>query len=376
MRFKLFSFLAFRSLVILALAGAFAGAVLAQFEKGAISGTVKDSTGAVIIGAQISVVSVDTSATRTEVTDDSGFYTVTNLQPGLYEIKVSHPSFGEFKRRFELSPGARSTVDATLEVKGTSTVVEVIEHSETAVDTESSSINQVINSEQVSHLPSLTRDPYDFVQTLGNVNQDSSSGTGGRDEITRGAGVAIGGQRSSSTDALLDGGENVDLYTSKVGQSVPLDAVQELSVTSSNFSAEYGRAGGGVINVVTKSGGNAFHGGVYEYNRVSALTSNDFDSNAQGLPKQHYTRNQFGYSVGGPIKKDKLFFFSTTEWTRVRSSANVLAAIPDPALLAASAPATQAIFGNFTLRPSLTVVNKLTAAEASAVPTGQPTYSA
>src|SRR5262249_5528434 len=145
----------------------------------------------------------------------------------------------------------------------------------------------------------------DFVQTLGNVAQDSSSGTGGSDQVTRGAGVSINGQRSASTDSLLDGGENVDLYTSKVGQSVPLDAVQEFSVVSNNFSAEYGRASGGVINVVTKSGTNQFHGSLYEFNRISALTSNDYDSNANGVPRQHYTRNQFGYAVGGPVVKNK-----------------------------------------------------------------------
>ncbi len=378
MRPKYLTFLAFRSFVILGLAGAFAVAASAQFEKGAISGTVKDSSGALIVGAQVSVTSVETSAVRTETTNDTGYYTITNLEPGLYEVKVSHPSFGDFQRRFMLSPGARSTVDATLEIKGVSTVVEVIDRSETAVDTESSSINQVINSEQLAHLPTLTRDPYDFVQTLGNVNQDPASGTGGRDQIARGAGVAMGGQRSSSTDALLDGGENVDLYTTTVGQPVPLDGVRELSVTTSNFSAEYGRASGGVINVVTKSGTNALHGSLYEYNRVSALTSNDFDSNAHGLPKQHYTRNQFGYSLGGPIKKDKLFFFSTTEWTRVRSAANIIYAIPDSALLAASAPAAQAIFGNFTQRPSLRVLNRLDAGAANALPTqaAQPTYYA
>ena len=339
MKSSFVKFSCYLALVIL-VGGLMTGTAIAQFETGSITGIVKDTSGAAIVGAEVKVTSADTAAERTETTNDSGSYTVTNLKPGLYEVKVSHPSFGQYIQKITLSPGSRSSVDATLEIKGTSTVVEVTEHSETEVDTQSSSINQVINAEQVSHLPSLTRDPYDFVQTLGNVNQDSASGTGGSDQIVRGAGVAIGGQRSSSTDALLDGGENVDLYTSKVGQSVPLDAVQELSVSSSNFSAEYGRAGGGVINVVTKSGTNQFHGSLYEFNRLSALTSNDFDSNAHGLPKQHYTRNQFGYSVGGPIKKDKLFFFSTTEWTRVRSAANIVLAIPDSALLAASAPAT------------------------------------
>lgn len=354
------------------------GTAFAQFETGSIAGTVKDTTGGLIAGAQVTVKSLDTGATRTATTNDMGYYNITSIQPGPYEVTVAHPSFGEFKRRFTVAPGTNSTVDATLEVKGSQTIIEVVGNSETTVDTQSSSITQVINAQQVSQLPSLTRDPYDFVQTIGNVNQDSASGTSGKDSVVRGAGVAIGGQRSSSTDALLDGGENVDLYTSKVGQSVPLDAVAEFSVVSSNFSAEYGRASGGVINVVTKSGTNSLHGSAYEFNRLSAYTANDFDSNAQGLPKQHYTRNQFGYSLGGPIKRDKLFFFSTTEWTRVRSSANVVVTVPDPAFLAASNSATQAIFGNFTLRPGLTVIRKLDAVASNASPnaTTQPNYYA
>ena len=354
-----------------------AGPVSAQFETGAIGGTVKDPSGAIIIGAQVTVTSVSTSASRVTTSDSSGYYLVTDLQPGLYDVKVSHPNFGEFTRRFSVSPGTRNTVDASLALKGATVVVEVVGASDTAVDTQSSSISQVINSQQVSQLPTLTRDPYDFIQTVGNVNQDSSSGTGGADQVTRGAGVSINGQRSSSTEILLDGGENVDLYTTKVGQSVPLDSVEEFSVTSSNFSAEYGRASGGVINVVTKSGSNEYHGSVYEFNRLSAYTANDFDSNAHGLPKQKYTRNQFGYSAGGPIVKKKLFFFSTTEWTRVRSDANVVEAVIDPGLIAASAPATQSYFAQFKPRSGLTVLNRLSAAQANALPTANdPTYTA
>src|SRR5207253_3268190 len=114
--------------------------------------------------------------------------------------------------------------------------------------------------------------------------------------------------RAASTNILLDGGENVDLFTAGVGQTVPLDAVQEFRVITSNFSAEYGRASGGIVNVATKAGSNAFHGSLYEFNRISALASNGFDNNAQSIPKGVFTRNQFGYSVGGRIIKDTLLF--------------------------------------------------------------------
>jgi hypothetical protein len=338
------------------------GAAFGQAETGAVNGMVRDASGAMVPGAQVTVTSEGTAASRTAASDASGLYTITTLEPGLYELKVSASGFGDFKQKFTISPGGRIALDATLAAKGMETVVEVVGQTDTQVDTQTSSISQTVDQTQIAHLPSLTRDPYDFIQTMGNVNQDSSSGTGGSDQVTRGAGVAINGQRSSSTDALLDGGENVDLFTSKVGQSVPLDSVQEFSVTSNNFSAEYGRASGGVINVVTKSGTNNFHGSVYEYNRLSALTSEDVEDAALGNPKQKYTRNQFGYSFGGPVVKDKLFFFSTTEWTRVRSNASTTAVVPDPALLAASSPLTQSVFAPFQLRPGLIVNQVLTSA--------------
>ncbi|HXZ81327.1 MAG TPA: TonB-dependent receptor [Terriglobales bacterium] len=341
-------------------------AALAQFEKGTISGTVTDTSGAVVVGASVTVTAPGTNAVRTTTTDSQGSYSVTNLSPGTYDVKVSQKGFGDVVEKFTVSPGLRGSLDIQLRTAGTETTVEVVGQTETQVDTESSSLTQVVDSKRVASLPSLTRDPYDFVQTLGNVNQDSASGLGGRDEIARGAGVSINGQRSAGTDILLDGGENVDLFTTKVGQSVPLDSVEQFSVTSSNFSAEYGRASGGVINVATKSGTNALHGSLYEFNRLSALTSNDYDDNARGNPRQRYTRNQFGYSVGGPIIKNKLFFFSSTEWQRVRSSANVTAVIPDPSFLAASAPNTQAFFSNQTLRPGLRVNQVLSAADAGA----------
>ena len=346
---------------------AFSIAALAQLETGSLSGEVKDSTGAVITGAQVTATSQGTGAARTAVSDSAGFYNITSLSPGLYEVKVSEKGFGDYKQKVSISPGLASTIDATLSAAGTETVVEVIGKTETQVDTETSAISQSVDVGRVSALPSLTRNPYDFVQTMGNVNQDPASGSQA-DQAVRGTGVSINGARSASTDTLLDGGDNVDLYTTAVAQPVPLDAVQEFSITSNNFSAEYGRASGGVINVVTKSGTNDFHGSLYEFNRTSATTSNDVDDVANGVPKAKYTRNQFGYSVGGPIIKSKLFFFSSTEWTRVRSSANVQVATLDPALIAFSDPATKAVFAPFGFRPGLQVTQTLNAAAAGLTP--------
>ncbi len=349
-----------------------------QSEKGSLSGLITDATGAVVAGATVTATDVGTNATRTIQTDASGNYTISNLTPGTYSVKVSASGFGDIVQKAQLAPGGRAALDVQLKTAGTETTVEVSAQPETEVETQSSSLTQVVSAKRVAELPSLTRDPYDFVQTLGNVAQDSASGTGGSDQIARGAGVSINGQRSASTDSLLDGGENVDAYTSKVGQSVPLDAVQEFSVVSNNFSAEYGRASGGVINVVTKSGTNQYHGSLYEFNRISSLTSNDYDSNANGIPRQHYTRNQFGYAFGGPVIKNKLFFFSSTEWTRVRSAATAITLVMDPAFLAASSPATQSVFTNQKLRSGLNLLGTENANDAGLAidPTAQPTLAA
>ena len=170
---------------------------------------------------------------------------------------------------------------------------------------------------------------------------------------TRGAGVAINGQRESSTNILLDGASNNDEFAGNIGQQVPLDAVQEFSVLTSNFTSEFGRASGGIVNVVTKSGTNTFHGTAYEFNRVSGLSSNSFQNNATGQPIAPFTRNQFGYSLGGPAIKDKLFFFSSTEWTRVRSNASVFAWIPTPELIAQTPANVQSFFQAYgQVRPS------------------------
>ena len=346
-----------------------------QAESGQISGTITDSSNAVVSGAKVTVTSPNTGTTRSTTTNTSGEYGLTNLKPDTYNLTVEHAGFQKYARQIQVLVGSRNEVSAQLNVTGVSTTVEVTASGETAtVNTESQTLSTVVTSQQLIDLPTLTRNPYDLVSTSGNVS-DGDSGQNGR-----GVGYAINGQRSSSTDVLLDGGENVDLFTASVGQSVPLDSVQEFRIVTSDFSAEYGRASGGVVNVTTKSGTNQFHGSLFEFNRVSALASNTYDNNAQQAgayadgtctvgqscaigAKPGFTRNQFGYSIGGPIVKNKLFFFSATEWTRVRSSSLVTQAIIDPAFLTQPgiSPATTSFFSAFgsNFRPGLAVLNQI-----------------
>ena len=249
-----------------------------QAESGTVSGTITDNTGAVVPGATVTMTSVNTAQTRSAVTGSAGEYAVPSLRPDTYSITVEREGFQKYSRKVVVDVGSRIDLSAQLSVSGASTTVEVTSSGETAaVNTETQTLSQVITAQDITNLPTLTRNPYDLVATSGNVSEDQQSG--------RGAGVAVNGQRSSDTNILLDGGENVDLFNASVGQSVPLDSVQEFRVATSNYTAEYGRAGGGVVNVTTKSGSNQFHGSLYEFNRVSALSSNPYQNDANDIPK-------------------------------------------------------------------------------------------
>jgi Carboxypeptidase regulatory-like domain/TonB-dependent Receptor Plug Domain len=332
-----------------------------QAETGVVTGTVTDTSNAVVPGATITVVSTTTGLTRSTTTQSAGEYTITNLPPTTYTLTIEHAGFQKYSRQVQVLVGSKNEISAQLNVTGNSTTVEVTASGETAaVNTETQTLSTVVTAQQITDLPTLTRNPYDLVATSGNVAEDTQSG--------RGAGYAINGQRSADTDILLDGGENVDLFTATVGQSVPLDSVQEFRVVTSDFTAEYGRAGGGVINVTTKSGTNQFHGSLYEFNRVSALAANTYQNDANGVAKPGFTRNQFGYSIGGPIVKNKLFFFSSTEWTRVRSENTITQSIVDPAFLTLPTvdPATKAFFAAYGshLRPGIQVLSSVNYGQA------------
>ena len=326
----------------------------AQAEAGTVSGTVKDSTGAVVAGATVTAKNAATSAERTVQSGDNGQYSLPGLNPGLYQVTVSNAGFAAFKARVEVTVGGHANLDAQLSVSNQVTTVEVVAEGGTAINTQTQELSQVIDSEQISQLPSLTRNPYDFIAIAGNVSSGDRTAQGGDQSSTgRGVNFSINGQREAGTEVLLDGVENVDLFGATYGEQIPIDAVQEFRVLTSNFDAQYGRASGGVVNLTTKSGSNAFHGSAWEFNRLSSYTANTFANAVAGAPKGSYTRNQFGYAAGGAIKKDKLFFFQSTEWTRVRSSAVLQAYVPTSQFLALTAPAVQAYFtaygtNNFT----------------------------
>jgi hypothetical protein len=278
-----------------------------------------------------------------------GEYAVTQLPAADYTVSVTASGFTTSTQQFTLTIGSSRSINLKLGVSGGKTEIVVTVDDTTAPDLADAQISNDITMEDVQNLPLADRNPYGLVSLSGNV---SSMMTGG----DRGVGVNIGGARSASVDILLDGAENTDLFGVGVGQTIPQDAMQEMSVVIAGQGAEFGRASGGAVNVATRSGSNKFHGDVYEYNRISTFASDSFNNNAlwaapnhSGLstPKPRYVHNQFGYFVGGPIKHDKLFFSSATEWTRVRSSSYSAASVPLPGLISQAAANTQAFFTTY-----------------------------
>ncbi len=328
-------------------------ALHAQVETGTITGTVTDPSGAVLPNVTVTARNLGTNATRTATTASNGTYSFGGLQAARYEIDISATGFQGYRQETEVTVGGAVTVDPKLTVgSGTVQVSVTAGAGGTAVNTETQEVSQIIGTQQVAQLPSLTRNPYDFVAVSGNISSGDAAQGHSQNSTARGVGFALNGQRSSGTDILLDGVENVDVFNTGVGQTVPLDSVQEYRVVTNNFSAQYGRASGGVVNVISKAGTNSLHGDAWEFNRLSAYTANTYDNAANGVPKGKYTRNQFGFAVGGPIKKDKLFFFESTEWLRTRSSANQIALVPDPAFLALAPSNVQAFFAAYGKAPS------------------------
>jgi len=322
-------------------------AVNAQANSGSISGVITDNSVAVIANATIKVTNDATGATREIVTSSKGEYTVAQLLPASYSVTITAIGFQTVTRNLVVSVGSTNTVSLKLAVAGSKTTVIVAADSTIGVQLEKAEISDVINSEQIQNLPTTDRDPYQLVKLAGNMSTDDSGASS-----NRGVGFNIGGSRSANVDILLDGAENTNLYTVSISQTIPMDAMQEFRVVTASSGAEYGR-GGGAVNVASKSGSNQWHGSVYEFNRISTLASDGFNNNAlhaaypSVTAKPRYTHNQYGYSVGGPVKKDKIFFFSSTEWTKIRSAALDVAVVPTAAFLALSNANTQAFFSKY-----------------------------
>ncbi|MGH9667285.1 MAG: carboxypeptidase regulatory-like domain-containing protein, partial [Bryobacteraceae bacterium] len=273
-----------------------------------LNGTVFDPSGAAVSGAKVTVDNTSTGLTRTTTTSQAGLYSFPGLPVGAYDLTVELQGFKAVKRTgIELSIGAVATVDLRLEI-GTAAETVNVTGEVPVVETTRSQTSTVVNDQAVADLPINGRNFLDFTVLTPGVNRDP----------TRSGDLSFGGQRGTSNSLLVDGSDANNVFfgqsTGRAGTgrnpySFSQDAVAEFQVNTNGYNAEIGRAGGGVINVVTKSGTNQFHGAAFEFFRDKALNANQWENNRRGIPRRNYHFNQFGGNIGGPVAKNKLFFF-------------------------------------------------------------------
>ncbi len=306
------------SAVVIACLGLLTGLLGVQpsFAQGnaSIAGVVSDSSNAVVPGAAVTLTNTGTARQQMATTDSGGRYTFSGLPVGDYRIDVALSGFKKMAQTgINLTVAQALTVNLTLEIGQVSDTVEV-SGAVRSLETVSSAVRSVVSHELIEDLPLNGRNALQL-QTLlpGAINQ-----TGARVSLSQEDGVSVNGARGNDNNVLLDGGHNNDLYDGTPTSMPNPDALQEFSVLSSSFSAEYGRGAGSLVTAVTKSGTNAYHGSLYEYLRNDKLDARSFFGHAGLVNKPTLKRNQYGASLGGPIIKDKTFLFFS--WESLRES--------------------------------------------------------
>lgn len=293
----------------------FACLAAAQSEVGGstLNGTVTDPSGAAVAGAAVRITDRATAFTRASISNDSGFYNFVRVPVGVYQLTLEHPGFRSVARNnIRLDVGGVVTLDLRLEVGATQDTV-TVNAEPPLIETGRSQTSTVVSERAVADLPVNGRNFLDFTRLTPGVVTDP----------TRGGDLSFGGQRGPANSLLVDGADSNNVFfgqaTGRTGNrpyAFSQDAVQEFQVNTNGYPAEIGRAGGGVINAITKSGSNGFHGSAFEFYRDRGLNANTFTNNRAGVKKPAYHFNQFGGSLGGPIIKDKLFFFANYDGQR------------------------------------------------------------
>ena len=307
----------------------------AQVAGGTLSGTITDASGAVVPTAEVVIKNSATGITTTVKTNTEGIYTAPNLLPGSYEVAVSAAGFDtEIKKGIVINVGSQPVFNLVLEVGVVVNRVEVSTDAPT-VQLTSSEISATVNATTVRELPLNGRSWTDLAALQPGVStiQTQPSFSNGSDRGNRGFGqqLTISGARPQQNNYRLDGISLNDYANgapgSVLGGNLGVDAIQEFSVLTSNYSAEYGKTSGGVVNAITRSGTNAFHGSVYEFLRNSALDTRNFFEDPT-KPKASFKRNQFGGAIGGPIIKNRTFFFADYEGVRYSKGIAYLNFVP------------------------------------------------
>lgn len=341
--------------VVLLVFGAAVQCLLAQ-GTGDIVGTVTDNTGGVLASAKVTARSLATGLTRAAETDTSGDYAFTILPVGSYSITVEVPGFKTFTfPSLTLATGDRARVDARMQVGAVTETLEV-QAEAAALQTDSSTVGALVTNRAVEDLPVNGRNAIRLVQLAPGATESVQSSLGGGtrpDDRRQTSVVSANGQTDSANNFMLDGMDNNERAIATIIVKPSIDAIQEVKVDTNMYSAEVGRAGGAVINMITKSGTNGFHGTLFEFLRNDLLDAKNFFNVPQpGNPlagvKPEFRQNQFGGSFGGPVKKDKTFFFADYEGFRRIQGQTQQAAVPTACELGRTACNGITQIGNFS----------------------------
>src|SRR5579864_4780409 len=322
---------------------------------GSFSGTVVDKSGSVVTGATVTVTSQGTGASRQAKTDDAGHFLVPVLPAGIYTLHVEFPGFQPVDSKdVRLQVDEARELDFTLAPSSVASSVEV-SASAVAVETTNPTLGQVITAQEVSQLPLNGRD---FVQ-LATLTSGATSETNPNSFFTQAASsevaargsfsLSVGGSRPNSTDWLLDGVDNNELTAGGIGTFSSIDDIQEFKVLTYNYSAQYGTRAGPTVLVTTKSGSNNFHGSLFEFLRNTALDAKSFFATSA----EKFNLNQYGGSIGGPIQKNKTFFFVDGEQKDQRHGITFTGLLPSVAMR----PSATQSFADFSKDPFGNPVN-------------------
>jgi hypothetical protein len=300
---------------------------------GSVVGTVTDQTGSAVPQANVTLINLGTADRRTAQADENGGYQFVNITPGQYRVEVEKSGFRRFVREpitVEVQSAVR--IDVPMQVGDVSQVVEV-QAQTPLLQTEDAALGQVVEARKVLEMPLNGRNVFGLVALVPGVVPGGQSGTTptGTNPFAWGN-FQIGGGQSNQSAAFIDGAPVNAVYSNLTALVPTQDAIQEFRVQTNNLGPEFGHLAGGAINLITKSGTNEFHGSAYEFFRNRVLNANTFFNNKAGVKRPAFSQNQYGANVGGPVVRDKTFFFFSWEGFRLRQGSSYVYSVPTDAM--------------------------------------------
>lgn len=339
----------FRPLILsLTLVLAFGLSAYGQVERGTVTGLVTDSSGAVVVGANITIRNASTNVETRTQSNSAGIYYLPSLPPGQYDLRVEHSGFKpEVISNIPLLANLTATFNVTLQL-GETTQEVTVQATAVTLESQTTAVSNVLQNRQVAELPDLGRNPLQLAALAvgaqpagGAITNSSSQAPMQSNPATV---VRLSGGTASQNEVLTDGGESRAFHAS-TASVIPLESIAEFRLDMAAYSSEFGRSGGGVFNIVTKSGTNDFHGVGYEFLQNDTLNANTWQNDRTNVVKGLFQQNQFGAAIGGPIQKNKLFFFFNYEGLRNGTAIQSLDTVPTPLQAAGNFSQTLATSG-------------------------------